>query len=279
MVVRLSNLFPLLGEMVVSAAGISVPPHDQFGPGPVIHEAKDGAPIENDATVYLTRGGERNFFVQIEVQKKYDPGKLATLRAYHASEVRNSRCGGAVIVLSPRESVAARFRKEEELHREEFAYRSAFLSGEDLAEMAALGRSFPERAMVMALTDFSAGIPDGFWDMFEEMSAVDDLLGRLFLEAMLEERPVGDKRLEEDLSPEALERLNAIPAFRERCDAARAEGRLEIMRESLLQYFRARQDDLASHARAAIENCTDLGILQRWRDRAYSGETSRQIFG
>jgi hypothetical protein len=121
----------------------------------------------------------------------------------------------------------------------------------------------------------SKGIPVGAGEMLAEMYEHSETLGGLYLDAILEGRKPDDPVLEEVLSPDLLERIKEIPAFRARFDQARAEGE----GESLLRYFRVQGDELAPHALEQIRACTDPALLAQWQERAYRGETSGQIFG
>jgi hypothetical protein len=143
----------------------------------------------------------------------------------------------------------------------------------------------------MALTDFSTGIPDGAVAMLEEMYQHDECMGDLFLAVMLEKRPVGDKRLEEAMSPDVLEKLKTIRTFKEWWDQSGAEGRAEgrvegqaegavgHARNALVRYFRVRHQKVSQHAKTMIDECSDAAVLDGWLDRAYAGETPEQIFG
>jgi hypothetical protein len=125
----------------------------------------------------------------------------------------------------------------------------------------------------------SKGIPVGAGEMLAEMYQHSETLGGLYLDAILEGRKPDDPVLEEVLSPDLLERIKEIPAFRARFDQARAEGESEGERESLLRYFRVKGDELAPHVLEQIRACIDPALLAEWQERAYRGETSGQIFG
>lgn len=282
MPVRLINTYPKLTEELAGFVGVVVSSHDHVVASPVIHEMKGSSPVENDVTVRMLANGKPTFFAQVEVQQEYDLGKLATLRAYHGSEVRNSHCGGVMIVLSPRREVAERFRQAEREWQETFAFKVAYLSGEDLAPFAAPERSFPERALAAALTDFSKDFPEGTMEMLAEMDKTDKTLGELFMAAIVKE-PYGARRLEEEMTPDLLERLKAMPSFKAWWDESHSEGEAEgearARREALLGYFQVRHDTLSSRAEEEIRACTDPTLLKQWLDRAFAGETSAEIFG
>lgn len=72
----------------------------------------------SDATVHLLRDEEKCHFLQVEMQRDYSWSKLATLRAYHGSEVRNAGCGGHMLVLSPRAAVTDSFLRGRDLRRD-----------------------------------------------------------------------------------------------------------------------------------------------------------------
>jgi hypothetical protein len=119
--------------------------------------------------------------------------------------------------------------------------------------------------------------------MLQEMYQHSETLGGLYLDAILDGRKPDDPVLEEVLSPDLMERIKEIPAFRARFDQAcaegKAEGKAEGERVSLLRYFRVRGDDVAPRALEQIRACTDPALLADWQERAYRGETSEQIFG
>jgi hypothetical protein len=210
--VMLINVNACMVYHVAAQCGIRLPAHDRMEASPVSHQMRGKSRISNDVTIRLYRGEQVVYFLQFEVQRDYSWDKFATLRAYHGSEVRNSGCGGHMIVLSPERNVAERFSR-------------------------------------------------------------------------------ADPVLEEFLSPDLMERIKEMPAFRARFDQARAEGEAkgELTGEargeakgegeSLLRYFRVRGDDLAPHVLEQIRACTDPALLADWQERAYRGETSEQIFG
>jgi hypothetical protein len=137
------------------------------------------------------------------------------------------------------------------------------------------------------MTDFTGGIPTWVPDMLEEMTEQDRRLGELFVDVIMDERPPGDKEVHEAMRPATFEKLMTIPSFRDRYDqkhaeglaAGKAEGRAAGKAEDLMEYFRAKRDELSVHALAAIRECTDAAILSGWLSQAYQGRTSAEIFG
>jgi hypothetical protein len=125
----------------------------------------------------------------------------------------------------------------------------------------------------------------------DELDYAGTYLGSHDLESFLEGRELDDPALEEFLSPDLMERIKQIPAFRARFDQARAEGEAKGQLageargeargegESLLRFFRVRGDDVAPDTVERIRACTDPVVLADWQERAYRGETSGQIFG
>jgi hypothetical protein len=203
----------------------------------------------------------------------------------------NTGCGGHMIVISPQRNVAERYARTEERHGDELGYAGTYLGSHDLESFAAPDRPFEERALAAALADFSKGIPPGAGEMLAEMYEHNETFGSLYLAAILEGRKLDDPALEEFFSPDLMERIKDIPAFRARFEQARAEGEAkgELAGEargeargegdSLLRYFRVRGDDVAPDALERIRTCTDPVVLADWQERAYRGETSEQIFG
>src|SRR5215472_5761389 len=96
----LVNKYPRLILRLAEVAQIDLPSHDRAVPAPNDHQVRNRQPIRTDATVHLVRDGAARpgYFVQVEMQREYSFDKLTTLRAYHGSEVRNSGCGGQVLV-------------------------------------------------------------------------------------------------------------------------------------------------------------------------------------
>lgn len=285
--VMLINVNARMVYRLAAQCGIRLPVHDRMEASPVSHQVRGKSRISNDVTIRLYLGERVVYFLQIEVQRDYSWDKFATLRAYHGSEVRNSGCGGHMIVLSPQRNVAGRYARTEERHGDELGYAGTYLGSDDLESFAAPGRPFEERALAAALADFSKGIPPGAGEMLAEMYEHNETFGDLYLAAIMEGRKLDDPALEELLSPDLMERIKEIPAFRARFDQARAEGEAEGVLageargegESLLRYFRVRGDELAPHALQRIRACTDPAVLADWQERAYRGETSEQIFG
>jgi hypothetical protein len=273
--VALINAYPGIACHLAALCGMRLPVHDRVEASPVSHQVRGKSRISNDVTVRLCQGDRVVCFVQVEMQRGYSWDKFATLRAYHGSEVRNSGCGGHMIVLSPRQDVAESYARAEERHRDELVYSGGYLGSGDLGPLADARRPFEERALAAAVADMSKGIPAGAGEMLAEMYQHSETFGWLYLDAILEGRKPDDPVLEEALSPDLMERIKEIPAFRARFDQARAEGE----GESLLRYFRVRGDELAPHALEQIRACTDPVLLADWQERAYRGETSGQIFG
>lgn len=253
--------------------------------------------------MHLLTEDKKCHFFQVEMQRDYKWSKLATLRAYHGSEVRNAECGGHIFVLSPKTSVTDSFRKAEEEARVRLAFSASYLTGRDLQPLAADGRPFEERALAAAITDFSGGIASGTVPMLLEMHEHNETVADLFLTAILEECP-GESELEDALSELAMRRLESLPSFQrwaaqtaERIERE-AEAKVERVRreeaerhrrevaiaqtktviQSLLDYFTAKGDVPALHALETMNACTDLTIAQFWLKRAYAGETSARIF-
>jgi hypothetical protein len=221
---------------------------------------------------------------QVEMQRGYSLGKLTTLRAYHGGEVRRSRCGGHMFVLSPKASETLKFLENEALYHEKFQYRASYLSGVDLAPLAAPGRSLQARALAAAMTDMEKdGVPPGARDLVLELHGHGkDLVADLFVKALIEEC-ADISPLEVGMTDVAMDRLLTLPSFRdlvarrEAEAAAKAEG--EGLKRALLTYFGMEGDTPSADALATLRACSDPAILENWLQRAYRGETSAQILG
>jgi hypothetical protein len=281
--VTLINMYPRVACYLAAMCGMRIPVHDRMEASPVSHQVRGRSRISNDVTVRLYQGDRVVCFVQIEMQRGYSWDKFVTLRAYHGSEARNSGCGGHMIVLSPQQDVAESYMRAEERYRDELRYSGGYLGSGDLGPFADAERPFEIRALAAAVADMSKGIPAGAGEMLEEMYQHSETLGGLYLDAILDGRKPDDPVLEEVLSPDLMDRIKEIPAFRARFDQAHAEGKVEGELtgegESLLRYFRVRGDDVAPRVLERIRACTDLALLADWQERAYRGETSEQIFG
>jgi hypothetical protein len=237
---------PEVAVLLAEIAGVKLPDHDQVRSAPNKHRVRGRRAIETDNTVRLLHQGTTRFFAQVETQRKFSPEKLATLRAYHGSEVRNTGCGGHVFVLSPRTSDTRRFRQEEERLREELAFQVSYMAGEDLEPLAAARRPLHARLTAVALADLAQGRTD---------RAVSLLL---------------------ELGEQGMENLAARELARARAEAAKA--RLDARRGDLVTYFAAKADALTAQALAGIEAATEETVIQSWLMRAYRGETAEQIF-
>jgi hypothetical protein len=303
----LVNRYPDLVLRLAELAGVKFPDHDGVVAAPNNHQMRGRGEIETDATVRMLRGDRAGRFAQVEMQRDYSWDKLTTLRAYYGSEVRNSRCGGHMFVLSPRASVASSFQANDERHRETLDYQASYLSGQHLEPLADAGRSFQERALAAAMTDFEHQIPASALAVLSEMFDHGDDLAELLLQAMLEEC-ADHTKLEEAMafSPLAMERLRSLPTFQAWESKVRAtataEGRelgfeqgreqgRELGREqgleqgierglgaALVSYFTAKDDVPSRDALADIDSCTDQALLRNWLLRAYNGETAAEIF-
>lgn len=297
----LVDRYPEVIYGIGEVARTGFPLHDEAVPAPNNHQIRRRHPLQTDATVRLLKDGKTKFFTQVEMQRGYSLGKLTTLRAYHGSEVRNSRCGGHLFVLSPKETVARSFRESDALMREMLAYHADYLSGADLARLGESGRAFAERALAAAVTDFEDGIPVSAVRMVGEMQERDEpLLADMLVKAMMEEcaDPV---QVEEALASElAMERLAGLPSVQKiveqaraadrekaRAEAARLEEKAraevarretEIRAEALREYFAAKGDAPTADALARISACADPDVIQNWLLRAYRGETAAEIF-
>jgi len=95
-------------------------------------------------------------------------------------------------------------------------------------------------ALAAAVADMSKGIPARAGEMLAEMYQHSETLGGLYLDAILDGRKLDDPVLGEVLSPDLMERIKEIPAFRARFDQAHAEGEARGGADSLLRYFRVR---------------------------------------
>jgi hypothetical protein len=274
----LINNFPDLAERLAEVAGVDLPGHDRMVAAPNSHRLRDGTTIETDTTVRLLDGTRTAYFAQVEMQREYRWDKLTTLRAYHGSEVRNSQSGGHMFVLSPRQSVAARFRVEEEKFREKLAYRVSYLSGLDIAPLGSEDRPFNERALALAATDFEQGIPSSAPGMLAEMRAHDDRMADLFFLAIIESGASQQEVEERMFSPLAKERFESLPSVRAWREQIIDQGRTEATAQALVSFFSAKGQVPSPEAFKAINGCTDVSVLEHWLMRAYQGESAAEIF-
>jgi hypothetical protein len=198
------------------------------------------------------------------------------------------------------------------------AFSASYLTGRDLAPLAAEGRPFEERALAAAVIDFSHGLTDQVIPMLLEMRERDDTVADLFFTAILEECP-DESELGEKLSDLAMQRLQGLPSFQrwaartteriraeleaqanERVARAAAEGRAQASMEAaeaqaraakeataarvgevvqaLQFYFTAKGDVPSLSALTTMNACSDLTTAWYWLSRAYAGETSAEIF-
>lgn len=275
-----------LGEL----AGVTFPEHDEAVPAPNAHQVRKRNPIQTDATIRMVKDGKPAYFTQVEMQRGYSWGKLTSLPAYHGSEVRNSRCGGYLFVLSPKAAVTRSFREHDALAREDLAYRVAFLSGADLAPLGAPARPFGQRALAAAVTDFENDIPVSAVRMVGELQERDEpLLADMLVRAMMEEcaDPVKvEEALASDLAMERLASLPSVQKLLEKAKAAAALREREAAQAAILkanvrnlrEYFAAKGEALTPGAITTIDTCTDPAVVQSWLMRAFHGETAAEIF-
>jgi hypothetical protein len=317
----LINKYPRLAVRLAELAGESCPAYDRVTAGPNTHQVRKAGnrgQVLSDATVHLLRDEEKCHFFQVEMQRDYSWSKLATLRAYHGSEVRNAECGGHVFVLSPRAAVADSFLRAEKEAGARLAFSASYLTGRDLVPLAADGRPFEERALAAAVTDFSRGITDQVVPALLEMREHDDTVADLFLTAILEECP-DEGQLEEKLSDLAMQRLQGLPSFqrwaartserlraeieaevRARFEAQAAEARARAAEEAARERVRAAEEAAVARAREVVHDlqsyftakgevpslsaletmnaCTSMTTARYWLNRAYAGESSADIF-
>jgi hypothetical protein len=97
--------YPDLAQELAELGEVAVPDHVRPVAAPTNYAMPDGSTVQGDAVVqFHGEDGKARFFAQVEMQRGYSLGKLTTLRAYHGGEVRRSRCGGHMFVLSPKAS-------------------------------------------------------------------------------------------------------------------------------------------------------------------------------
>ena len=263
---------------LAEAAGVPLPEHDQVTAAPGSHPVRDGDPVYTDATVQL-RKGVLVFFATVEMQRKYEKGKYATLHAYHGSGVRGTDAGGHLFLLSDRASTAARFRAEDAGRRAELAFAASFYSGRDLEPLADAGLPLGARALPAALADFRAD-PPRTRAMLDELERSDLTLADLYLRAIVEEIPMA--MLGDILQPDMFDKLRHLAGFREYEAKVKAEGKAETeaatTANNLTEFLILRGDKPTEHALSTISACRNADMLAAWLKRAYLGETSAQLF-
>jgi hypothetical protein len=82
------EMYPELAVRLDELTGAKHPAYDQLVPTSNTHPMQSGAAIETDTTVSLLLEGKTRYFTQVEMQNEYEEGKVATVRAYHGSQVR-----------------------------------------------------------------------------------------------------------------------------------------------------------------------------------------------
>lgn len=159
MACTLVHRYPKLALGLGEIAGVKIPFHDLAVATSNEHQLPNRPPLAGDGTVRFLRDGTPAFFAQVEVQRKHDEDKYATLHAYHGSEVSKAQAGGHMIVVSPKVAEAEKFRRSEISRGAEYAYRASYLSSKDVEPLAEDGRPFEERCFAIGMTDFSRGVP------------------------------------------------------------------------------------------------------------------------
>jgi hypothetical protein len=278
LVVALVNRYPELFRELAQLLDDELPAHDRVQAAPNTQQAKRGeSPMASDTTVHCVRDNLPVHFAHVEMQNTFTWSKFTDLRAYHGSEVRNTGCGGRVIVLSPDPAVTRRYREAEAQRGWELVFAGDYLSSEHVAPFAEPGKPFRQRALAAAIANLKQGPPPGTAALVTEMYQTAELLGDLFMDAMVDLCPPG--HLEAALTTELMEKLESIPKWKARVEQHHAEGLTEGLAQSLLLCFESRNDSPSEDARARIRECDDPAQLQAWQVRAYRGETSAQIFG
>lgn len=285
MACTLVHRYPKLVLGLGEIAGAKIPSHDLAVATSNEHQLPSRPPLAGDGTVRFLRDGVSAFFAQVEVQRKHDEDKYATLRAYHGSEVSKAQAGGHMIVVSPKSAEAEKFRRSEIDRGAEYAYRASYLSSKDLEPLAEDGRPFEERCFAIGMTDFSRGVPPAARAMLHEAADRDATIANLFFRAIFEEVP--DMTMVRDvLEPDLLKKLRQLESFRNYEDDLRAELKESIDTEAaakakaddLMQFFYLRGDRPSDFALDQISQCTDIAQLNLWLRKAYTGETAAEIF-
>lgn len=264
---------------LAEASGVRLPEYDQVAAAPDSHPVRDGDPVYTDATVRFLRRGVPVFFATVEMQRKYEKGKYATLHAYHGSGVRGADAGGHLFLLSDKATTVARFRVEDAGRRAALAFAATFLSGYDLEPLEDAGLPLGARALPAALADFRAD-PPRTRAMLDELERSDLTLANLYLRAIVEEVPM--TMLGEILRPDMFDKLRHLEGFREYEAKVKAEGKAETeaatRASDLAEFLTLRGDKPTEHALDTISACRNPGLLAAWLKRAYLGETSAQLF-
>lgn len=270
---------------LAGTVGVRLPEHDQVLAAPDAHRMRHGAAtIHTDSTVRLLLKGKPVFFATVEMQRRFDADKYATLYAYHGSGVRNVTAGGHLFVLSDQASEAARFRAEDSARRADYAFAASFHSGRDLRQMED-AKMLGARALSAALADFRNGVPERALALLEEMTSTDLTLADLYFWTIVEEVP-DVTMVGEALRPDIFERLRGLESFRDYEAKVKAEGKAELKAETeaatraddLKEFLVLRGDAPSEHALDTISACRKADLLAAWLKRAYLGETSAQLF-
>ncbi len=171
-----------------------------------------------------------------------------------------------MFVLSPRAAVTESFLRAEKEAGTRLAFSASYLTGRDLAPLAAAERPFEERALAAAVTDLSRGITDQTVLVLLEMREHDDTVADLFLTAILEECP-DEGELEAKLSDLAMQRLQSLPSFQRwaarTSERIRAEVTAEVKAE--VEAERAKVEAKVEAEKAKIEAKVEAEVEARVR--------------
>ncbi|MGH3261227.1 MAG: hypothetical protein ACRDNS_04440 [Trebonia sp.] len=247
---------------LAEAAGVPLPEHDQVAAGPDSHPMRQGDPVYTDGSVRLLRKGVPVFFASVEVQRKYEKGKYATLPLADAKLPLGARALPAALADFRANPPRTRAMLDE-LERSDLTLANLYLR--------AIVEEIPYTMLGEVLrSDMRDKLRTLEW--FREYEAE--------IEAKAAE--AAEAKIAEAAKAAEAEAAEAAKAAAQEAATAKAEteaaATATTIVTNLTEFLLIRGDKPTAYAIKAISACRDAELLATWLTRAYLGETSAQLF-
>ena len=276
----------LLARLLREQLGVEVPAYRSVSVVP--GEFTNLPQYRPDLPVTFTDGrGRVTFAVALELQQRRDPDKpfrwplyAAVLRAHH-------RCPAAVVVVTPRTSVA-RWARQPLEDAPGCVFRPLVIGPDEIPEILSIAaaRASPDLAVLSAMAHWREH-PETLAPVVTAIRAASALprhIGKLYyelLDSLLS--PAGRETLKEIMATHPTYRS---PLVREFIEEGRREGErdgerkgaLKAFRSTLRSILRARRIVLTAGQRERVAACSDEASLQRWILRATNAKTAAGVF-
>lgn len=284
-------------ELLKEAFGVEVPPYEEATV--TAQNLTEIRPPEYraDLVIKLLHKGKPVWIVIVEVQLTIDPAKRFAWPVYIAVDREVYQCPTLLLVVAPDPDVAAWCEEPIKLGVPEFVLKPPVLRGDRIPKvtdpMAAMRR--PELALLSAMAygdsdevvDIGRAALEGFSTLDEKLAAFyTDILYNAINEAA---RRVLEVKMKGYVwtSPWARELIqrgrdeglkDGVKLGRdEGVKLGRDEG-LKLAARSLSTVLRARGIDVPEQARQRILAEQDIGVIERWLERAVTAVTLADVF-